>query len=767
MSDFDYVSLDDAHFTPPFLKLGQTIAGLAALLLLSVGGNRLFMSDDNKALSSQQQLPSQVFVPKQGLSEVLVRPGTPGPLQLGVALSNTAPTCLFSYGSFREHDEDPSFLAGGVSQDGWVYGAKLRLDMFARPTGQPGDVVCGKVLCWSPHVMLHKIAIADKTRGLNASSKDDNRIRRAIVAVVLQDGSSLRAFWYYKEAPGLVRGKSKPGAFARKSLSGGNNQTGGVDFRGMTAEQLLQAVSNEALDLSSYVAAWYLLGQSMRRQIPSVLHGVRNDPRCVQLKDNIRDGLLSLSSVKLSNVWLGCRDLKLNDTSFLNELQGATLAKAANLEPQGLSNVFNSLASLAGDDWRPAGSFLNTLGEMSLKRIKSFKSQEIGNTLNALAKLQHKPGKELLAAMCEESLKKVATFKPQEISNFLNALVKLGYIPSTELVEVMLARADAQSGLFKPQEISNLMNALGKLNHFPGQAFSQKICEEAAKVVRDFKPQEIASLLNAVARLTFYPGKEILGMFSQECIKKAGSFTSQGISNTLNALAKLGFIPSHEFLVAMSAQALAKQNTFTNQNIANTLHALAVLEHFDYEVFAVFLTLIPKRSKDLEEEELSQLYFVDLFLRLEHPKTALALPVPIRKACTALQISRQESTTSSVLHKSVSQILTKEIKLKHDIEDHRTGLFLDIAVTANKIAIEVDGPLHFSIDAEGARRYLGTTMLKHRLLRCMGWYVVLVPFYEWDKLKQPEQKAVYLKMKIKTEAWLDLDVPLATGSIKR
>ena len=49
-----------------------------------------------------------------------------------------------------------------------------------------------------------------------------------------------------------------------------------------------------------------------------------------------------------------------------------------------------------------------------------------------------------------------------------------------------------------------------------------------------------------------------------------------------------------------------------------------------------------------------------------------------------------------------------------------------------RIAVEVDGPSHFTANRPHAR--LGSTALRDRLLRAKGFAVAPVPFYEWNEL---------------------------------
>ncbi len=57
------------------------------------------------------------------------------------------------------------------------------------------------------------------------------------------------------------------------------------------------------------------------------------------------------------------------------------------------------------------------------------------------------------------------------------------------------------------------------------------------------------------------------------------------------------------------------------------------------------------------------------------------------------------------------------------------GYSLDFVVeySGERIGIEVDGPSHF-VGGEPT----GTTLLKRRQLRHLGWRLVSVPYWEWD-----------------------------------
>ena len=62
------------------------------------------------------------------------------------------------------------------------------------------------------------------------------------------------------------------------------------------------------------------------------------------------------------------------------------------------------------------------------------------------------------------------------------------------------------------------------------------------------------------------------------------------------------------------------------------------------------------------------------------------------------------------------------------------------------MAIEVDGPYHFSINQPYIN--LGTTLARNRLLAYHGFELVQVPFFEWNDCKSESDKREYLKAKL-------------------
>ena len=74
---------------------------------------------------------------------------------------------------------------------------------------------------------------------------------------------------------------------------------------------------------------------------------------------------------------------------------------------------------------------------------------------------------------------------------------------------------------------------------------------------------------------------------------------------------------------------------------------------------------------------------------------------------------------------------------------------MDLAVPQQRLAIEADGPSHFTRNT-GDVQPLGHTSMKHRHLRLLGWQVVSVPWFEWDEIRGPVMRREYLLSRLES-----------------
>ena len=80
--------------------------------------------------------------------------------------------------------------------------------------------------------------------------------------------------------------------------------------------------------------------------------------------------------------------------------------------------------------------------------------------------------------------------------------------------------------------------------------------------------------------------------------------------------------------------------------------------------------------------------------------------------------------TKSHLHKITEEFLTeKGVAFE---SEHFDMYFIDIACPEQKVAIEIAGPNHYVLPAKTLN---GSSLLKNRNLKALGWNTCVIPFY--------------------------------------
>ena len=131
--------------------------------------------------------------------------------------------------------------------------------------------------------------------------------------------------------------------------------------------------------------------------------------------------------------------------------------------------------------------------------------------------------------------------------------------------------------------------------------------------------------------------------------------------------------------------------------------------------------------------------------RFQARLATLSRAVPDDPAVQAYREALRKVTVSNG-QREVGESL-RRLGISHELEyTTADGLFsIDLAITDRRIALEFDGPSHFTTNT---LEPLGHTRLRDRLLSAMGWRVVSIPFFEWDRLHQTEQRDAYVERRV-------------------
>ena len=254
------------------------------------------------------------------------------------------------------------------------------------------------------------------------------------------------------------------------------------------------------------------------------------------------------------------------------------------------------------------------------------------------------------------------------------------------------------------------------------------------KILKEAHPKDInavnaATALYKIAKISrkSRPSKTQLDFVATLVESKIGEFNAQGLANTIWAYAALGLTPSDRVQKALSDAVLRLAGEFNAQEVANTIWAYAVLR---FEPQAHLLRCASALSNSFSGQELVQISYV--YLVGQALGWSFKHPLPVELVERALAAHRR-----CVKETHLSKLQTRVYEALQDMgaapqSEHLTedGLFsIDVALLARdglcKVAVEVDGPTHFS--SSGAK--MGSTLLRDLLLEHRGWTVVSMPYW--------------------------------------
>ena len=237
-------------------------------------------------------------------------------------------------------------------------------------------------------------------------------------------------------------------------------------------------------------------------------------------------------------------------------------------------------------------------------------------------------------------------------------------------------------------------------------------------------------------------------------VRVAPSMNPQDVANIIWGLATLGWQAGDGAMRgALEGAAVRVAPSMKVQDVANIIWGLATLGWpAGYEVGAIFQQLIEALGKggerglvQLSTAHLSQL----LQAHLASQYLGLGLiTLPSSMLQVAVQACREQAERMTVSNgqREVGESLHR-LGIPHELEYITAdGLFsIDLAIVDRHVALEFDGPSHF---ARNTLEPLGHTRLRDRLLSAMGWHVVSIPFFEWGRQHQPEQRDAYVNQRL-------------------
>lgn len=336
----------------------------------------------------------------------------------------------------------------------------------------------------------------------------------------------------------------------------------------------------------------------------------------------------------------------------------------------------------------------------------------------------------------------------QGISNIAWALSKIGgellYLTEMDRVaEVAMTKI----GEFNSQNVANVAGAFASMRHSSPDLFSE-LSKRATNIIHTFHAQELTQLLWAFAFLNEPAGPLVEAL--ENVYKDLDQFqccTNRGsLGNDRDGVVNISMTSTSE----VSDPPILRFNRDQLGNIAWSYAVLGKMDsNFFLNVWRTLQNFEEERITDQYREDVmfaSQVYLANQCLKVEYPHLQLSLRSDLEEKITrAGKTKRFNQKVTSSFQKEVARLLYST-GLDWVREYALDAYTLDAALVDKKVALEIDGPTHFSRNSWVP---LGHTMLKRRYVTGFGWNLVSVSHQEWEELQGSTEQQEYLRQILK------------------
>lgn len=373
---------------------------------------------------------------------------------------------------------------------------------------------------------------------------------------------------------------------------------------------------------------------------------------------------------------------------------------------------------------------LSTLHRHTQRLVHRLKAGQVGELLQLLTKLQQRQAISLVLRLIHRASRVFRAFSDDEIIMVLSALMVLG------------------------QHDEQLLAAMEK--HIPGR-------------LENCDPELISTVMEYCLQMRCR-SEPIFEAVAGNFVNHAETHTTPQIAKQIVAMGRLNYLPdcSSQMFKKLESILSERFSQFQPRSLIEVLHACIHLERFPLNfmsrVFSpYFLQRLQVQEEPLDKKALGQLTQLHISSSLEcNFYLGPRLPYFFHVKRFSSVDEAFETPMEGLLYKHVKGPLTELLGgTFYSTRVFTSGYTIDVELcldengyvlptsqwdqTHRRMALFLDGQNRF---CSNTQHLLGKEATKRRHLRRMGYEVVQIPYFEFEKLCTQEEKVQYLHNKI-------------------
>ncbi|XP_029935996.1 FAST kinase domain-containing protein 3, mitochondrial-like [Myripristis murdjan] len=375
----------------------------------------------------------------------------------------------------------------------------------------------------------------------------------------------------------------------------------------------------------------------------------------------------------------------------------------------------------------------------------------------------------MLSTLHSHTERLVHRLRASHISDILQSLVKLQQSQAISLVLRLSHRASRIFKAFRDDEVIKLLSSLMILGHHDEELLAAMEKHLPGRL-GECDPELTSTVMEYCLQMRCR-SEPIFEAVAEGFVCHAEKHSTPQIAKQIVAMGRLNYLPKCSSLMFKKLESVlsSRFSQFQPRSLIEVLHACIHLERFPInymsKVFSpYFLQRLQAQGEPLDKNALGQLTQLNLSTSLEcasYKGPRLPYYLHVKRFSSVDQAF--ETPMESYLYKRVRGPLTNllggqfystrvftvsgytiDVELCLDEE----GFVLPLSQwdhTYRRMALCLDGQNRF---CSNTQHLLGKEATKRRHLRRMGYEVVQIPYFEFEKLRTQEERIQYLHNKI-------------------